>query len=82
MLLPNLLYKLWIHFLRIIDLERANAISDFRFTYYDTIQDALMEGDEQNMELFSILLKDDRMNKELISVFLEDTYNNLNILNE
>lgn len=65
MLLPNLLYKLGIHFLRIIDLERANnVISDFRFTYYDTVQDALMEGNEQNMELFSILLKDDRMNKE------------------
>ena len=58
MLLPNLLYKLGIHFLRIIDLERANnVISDFRFTYYDTVQDALMEGNEQNMELFSILLK-------------------------
>lgn len=61
MLLPNLLYKLGIHFLRIIDLERANnVISDFRFTYYDTVQDALMEGNEQNI----ILLKDDRMNKE------------------
>lgn len=37
-----------------------------------------MEGYEQNMDLFSVLLEDDRMNKELMGVFLEDVYNNLN----
>lgn len=36
-----------------------------------------MEGYEQNMDLFSVLLKNDRMNKELMGVFLEDVYNNL-----
>ena len=63
---------------RLKDSANSNTISDFRFAYYDAVQDALMEGYEQNMDLFSVLLEDDRMNKELMGVFLEDVYNNLN----
>ena len=62
---------------RLKDSANSNTISDFRFAYYDAVQDALMEGYEQNMDLFSVLLKNDRMNKELMGVFLEDVYNNL-----
>lgn len=62
---------------RLKDSANSNTISDFRFAYYDAVQDALMEGYEQNMDLFSVLLKDDKMNKNLMGVFLEDVYNNL-----
>ncbi len=62
---------------RLKDSANSNTISDFRFTYYDTVQDELMEGYKQNMYLFSVLLKDDKMNKNLMGVFLEDVYNNL-----
>lgn len=36
-----------------------------------------MEGYEQNIDLFSVLLKDDKMNKDLMGVFMEDVYINL-----
>ena len=62
---------------RLKDSANSNTISDFRFAYYDAVQDALMEGYEQNMDLSSVLLKDDKMNKNLMGVFLEDVYNNL-----
>lgn len=62
---------------RLKDSANNNNIKDFRFAYFDAVQDALMEGYEQNMDLFSVLLKDDRMNKTLMGVFLEDVYNNL-----
>lgn len=63
---------------RLKDSANNNNIKDFRFAYFDAVQDALIEGYEQNMDLFSVLLKDDRMNKALMGVFLEDVYNNLN----
>lgn len=62
---------------RLKDSANNNNIKDFRFAYFDAVQDALMEGYEQNMDLFSVLLKDDRMNKALMGVFIEDVYNNL-----
>ena len=62
------------------DSANSNTINDFSFAYYDAVQDALMEGYEQNMDLFSVLLKDDKMNKDLMGVFLEDVYNNLQVL--
>ena len=62
---------------RLKESANSNTINDFSFAYYDAVQDALMEGYEQNMDLFSVLLKNDRMNKELMGVFLEDVYNNL-----
>ena len=62
---------------RLKESANSNTINDFSFAYYDAVQDALIEGYEQNMDLFSVLLKNDRMNKELMGVFLEDVYNNL-----
>lgn len=59
------------------DSANSNTINDFSFAYYDAVQDALMEGYEQNMDLFSVLLKDDKINKDLMGVFMEDVYINL-----
>lgn len=38
------------------DSANSNTINDFSFAYYDAVQDALIEGYEQNMDLFSVLL--------------------------
>lgn len=62
---------------RLKESANNNTIDDFSFAYYDAVQDALLEGYEQNRDLFSVLLNNDRMNRELMGVFLEDIYNNL-----
>ncbi|NLM07282.1 MAG: type I restriction endonuclease subunit R, partial [Tissierellia bacterium] len=59
------------------DSAKSNSINDFRFAYFDAVEDALVEGYEQNQDFFSILLNDGERNKQLMGVFLEDIYNNL-----
>jgi len=59
------------------DSAKSNSINDFRFAYFDAVEEALVEGYEQNQDFFSILLNDGEKNKQLMGVFLEDIYNNL-----
>lgn len=56
---------------------QSNNLSDFKFSYYDEVQNALMEGYEQNRDLFSILLSDDTRNRELMGLFIEEIYGKL-----
>ena len=59
------------------DSARNNSLKDFRFAYFDAVQDALLEGYEQNQEFFALLLDNDEKKRELMQVFLEDVYKNL-----
>lgn len=59
------------------DSARNNSLKDFRFAYFDAVQDALLEGFEQNQEFFSLLLDNDEKKRELMQVFLEDIYKRL-----
>lgn len=59
------------------DSAKSNSINDFRFVYFDAVEEALVEGYEQNSDFFSILLNDEERNKQLMGVFLEGIYNNL-----
>jgi len=59
------------------DSARNNSLKDFRFAYFDAVQDALLEGFEQNQEFFTLLLDNDDRKRELMQVFLEDVYRNL-----
>ena len=59
------------------DSARNNTLKDFRFAYFDAVQDALLEGYEQNQEFFALLLDNDEKKRELMQVFLEDVYKNL-----
>lgn len=59
------------------DSARNNTLRDFKFAYFDAVQDALLEGYEQNTEFFSLLLDNDEKKRELMQVFLEDVYKNL-----
>lgn len=54
-----------------------NNLNDFKFSYYDEVQNALVEGYEQNRDLFSILLSDDERNRELMGLFIEEIYGTL-----
>lgn len=59
------------------DSARNNTLRDFRFAYFDAVQDALLEGYEQNQDFFALLLDNDEKKRELMQVFLEDVYKNL-----
>ena len=59
------------------DSARNNTLRDFRFAYFDAVQDALLEGFEQNQEFYTLLLDNDEKKRELMQVFLKDVYRNL-----
>lgn len=59
------------------DSARNNTLKDFRFAYFDAVQDALLDGYEQNQEFFALLLDNDERKRELMQVFLEDVYKHL-----
>lgn len=59
------------------DSARNNSLKDFKFAYFDAVQDALLEGYEQNQELYTLLLDNDEKKRDLMQIFLEDVYKNL-----
>lgn len=61
------------------DSARNNSLKDFRFAYFDAVQDALIAGYEQNQDFFSLLLNHEERKRELMQIFLEDVYKNLRI---
>lgn len=56
---------------------RNNTESDFKFSYYSAIDDALLAGLGQNQEFFSHLLNNDDAKKQLMGLFSRDIYQNL-----
>jgi type I restriction enzyme R subunit len=59
------------------DSAKNNSLKDFKFAYFDAVQEALLEGYEQNQDFFALLLDNDERKRELMQVFLEDVYKNL-----
>lgn len=59
------------------DSAKNNTLRDFKFAYFDAVQNALLSGYEQNQDFFTLLLDNDEKKRELMQVFLEDTYKNL-----
>ncbi len=59
------------------DSAKNNSLRDFKFAYFDAVQNALLEGYEQNKAFFSLLLDNDEKKRELMQIFLEDVYKNL-----
>lgn len=55
----------------------VNTLSDFAFSYYDEIDDALLEGLSQNKDFFNMLLGNDDIKKEVLDIFLEEIYKSL-----
>ena len=53
---------------------KNNTVKDFEFSYFDDIDDALIEGLEQNQDFFSLLLNDDDIKREVLGIFTEEIY--------
>ncbi|MCH5194351.1 MAG: type I restriction endonuclease subunit R [Oscillospiraceae bacterium] len=56
---------------------KNNTIKDFEFSYFDDIDNALIEGLEQNQDFFSLLLNDDEIKREVLGIFTDEIYKSL-----
>lgn len=56
---------------------KNNSVQDFEFAYFDGIDDALIEGFEQNQDFFSLLLNNDEIKKQVLGIFTEEIYRSL-----
>ena len=56
---------------------KNNTVQDFEFSYFDNIDEALIEGLESNQDFFSLLLGNDEIKKEVLGIFTEEIYKSL-----
>ena len=56
---------------------RSNTLSDFQFSYYSSIESALIEGLSQNQEFFTMLLNDEQARKDILGIFIKAIYEDL-----
>ena len=54
-----------------------NTERDFEFAYFDNIDDALVEGLEQNQDFFSLLLDNDEIKRQVMGIFAGEVYHAL-----
>ncbi len=58
---------------------KNNSIKDFEFSYFDDIDDALIEGLSQNQDFFSLLLNDEEIKRQVLGIFTEEIYKSLRV---
>lgn len=56
---------------------KNNTEKNFEFAYFDTIDEALIQGLEQNQDFFSLLLSNEEMKRNVLGIFAEEIYNRL-----
>jgi type I restriction enzyme R subunit len=56
---------------------KNNSVKDFEFSYFDDIDEALIEGLSQNEDFFSLLLKNDDIKHDVLGIFTEEIYKSL-----
>ena len=56
---------------------KNNTQQDFEFSYFDDIDDALIEGLSQNQDFFSMLLSNDEMKHQVMEIFFDEIYKSL-----
>lgn len=56
---------------------KNNTADDFNYTFFDNVDDALIEGLEQNQDFFSLLLNNEEMKHQVLGVFAGEIYQNL-----
>ena len=56
---------------------KNNTQQDFEFSYFDDIDDAIIEGLSQNQDFFSMLLSNDEMKHQVMGIFSDEIYKSL-----
>ena len=51
-----------------------NTLSEFKFTYDDCVQDALVEGYDQNVDFYTLLLNNEEIRAKFANVFMNEIY--------
>lgn len=52
-------------------------MNSFKFTYNDCLDEALLDGYDQNKDFFKLLLDNDEMKARIMNIFMEDVYESL-----
>lgn len=55
----------------------VNSEDEFKFSYYEDIDNALLQGLEQNQDFFTLLLKDEDLKKKVLGIFVPEVYKTL-----
>ncbi len=53
---------------------KSNSLADFRFAYEDSVSDALVNGYEQNVDFYTLLLGNAEIRERITNVFMEEIY--------
>lgn len=56
---------------------KNNTVKDFEFSYFDDIDDALIEGLEQNQDFFTLLLSNEEIKHQVLGIFTDEIYRSL-----
>ncbi len=56
---------------------KNNSEKDFEFSYFDNIDETLIESLDQNTDFFSLLLNNDDLKREVLGIFTEEIYKSL-----
>ncbi|NMA73456.1 MAG: type I restriction endonuclease subunit R [Bacteroidales bacterium] len=57
---------------------RSNDLKHFKYVFEDSVEDALVESFDQNVDFFTTLLNDKDLRRKITEVFLEEIYNQFN----
>lgn len=55
----------------------VNSEDEFKFSYFDDIDDALVQGLEQNQDFFTMLLSNPEIKKQVLGIFVTEVYKTL-----
>lgn len=53
---------------------KNNTLNEFKFTYDDCVQDALVEGYDQNADFYTLLLNNEEIRAKFTNVFMTEIY--------
>ncbi len=56
---------------------KTNTEKDFEFSFFDGIDDALIEGLSQNQDFFTLLLQNEDIKKQVLGIFAPEIYKSL-----
>jgi type I restriction enzyme R subunit len=56
---------------------KNNPFQDFKFTYKDSVADALVAGYDENIDFYTLLLSNEELRERITNIFIEDVYKTL-----
>lgn len=67
---------------RLMKSAKINSIAEFKFTYDDCVQDALVSGYDQNVDFYTLLLSNEEVRAKFANVFMHEIYSMFKNLSE